>query len=82
MGLKINNPDMQRPFTEAQIIFILHEVLQGLKYLHGIGIAHRDVKGSNILLNRQGQIKLADFGCSGVLSRKDTFGCTTFTGVR
>lgn len=50
------------PFTETQIAFISHEVLQGLKFLHDIGIIHRDIKASNILVNQSGQIKIGDFG--------------------
>lgn len=57
--------------------------LQALRYLHKQGIAHRDIKGSNILLDRQGCIKLADFGCSGVMARqgRSNKGCHTFTGT-
>lgn len=50
------------PFTETQIVFICHEVLQGLKFLHSIGIIHRDIKASNILVNQSGQVKIGDFG--------------------
>ena len=42
----------------------LHQVLQGLDYLHSNEIVHRDIKGGNILVDLQGQIKLADFGAS------------------
>lgn len=39
-------------------------MLLGLEYLHGSGIAHRDIKGANILVSNDGTIKLADFGSS------------------
>ena len=54
-------------FSEAVIRIYSQELVQGLIYLHGKGIIHRDIKGSNILLVRSpgGMIpKLADFGCS------------------
>lgn len=37
-------------------------ILDGLDYLHGRGIAHRDVACSNVLVDRHNRAKLADFG--------------------
>ena len=39
-------------------------VVQGLKALHAHGVAHRDLKLSNIQLSLDGAVKLADFGLS------------------
>ena len=40
------------------------QILEGLRYLHAKDITHRDVKGANILMCRDGSLKLADFGAS------------------
>jgi len=57
----------QDPLTEDQIALITRESLKALAYLHSIGIIHRDIKGANILLTNDGDIKLVDFGVSAEL---------------
>lgn len=61
--------------SEKQIAAVMKMTLQGLSFLHSRKIIHRDVKAANILVNEEGQCKLADFGVSTVastLSRKLT----------
>lgn len=49
-------------------------VVNALFYLHAnLKVIHRDVKPSNILINRRGQVKMCDFGISGNVAR--IFGC-------
>ncbi|GFH26170.1 protein kinase domain-containing protein, partial [Haematococcus lacustris] len=49
-------------FTEAQVKCIMKQLLKGLAYVHGNGVLHRDLKASNILIDKHGSVKLADFG--------------------
>jgi serine/threonine protein kinase len=51
-----------RGLKEARVLQIMTELLDALAYLHGEGIAHRDVKMSNIMLRKCGQVCLIDFG--------------------
>ncbi|KAJ9120190.1 hypothetical protein QFC22_003090 [Naganishia vaughanmartiniae] len=54
-------------FPEDLVAVYISQVLQGLIYLHSQGVIHRDIKGANILTNKDGTVKLADFGVSTML---------------
>ncbi|GJJ15641.1 hypothetical protein Clacol_009919 [Clathrus columnatus] len=49
-------------FPENLVAVYISQVLEGLVYLHEQGVIHRDIKGANILTNKDGSVKLADFG--------------------
>ena len=57
-------------FSSANLKSLNHQMLSGLAYLHHKGILHRDLKGSNILLNAVGELKLGDFGLARVYSNR------------
>lgn len=59
------------------------QILEGLHFLHSEKIVHRDVKGANILIDAEGDAKLADFGACGELEALQstvTGGLDTVTG--
>ncbi|MCS7011765.1 MAG: protein kinase [Anaerolineales bacterium] len=51
----------------GDVVRILNDVLSGLAYAHAQGIIHRDLKPSNILLTRNGQAVLTDFGIAQIV---------------
>ena len=57
----INCPN-ERLGNSRQVRFAL-DISRGLAYAHRLGLAHLDVKPSNVLVSRQDHCKLADFGC-------------------
>ena len=42
--------------------YIVYQILKCLKYIHSAELIHRDLKPDNILIDRNGHIKLSDFG--------------------
>ncbi|CAA7402465.1 unnamed protein product [Spirodela intermedia] len=49
-------------FTEPQIKCYMQQLLRGLDHCHSRNILHRDIKGSNLLIDNTGVLKIADFG--------------------
>ena len=52
-----------RSLSEAETVKVLKDVCEGLKYVHGKGVIHRDIKVDNII-HTNGTFKIADFGVS------------------
>ncbi|MEX0775974.1 MAG: serine/threonine-protein kinase [Phycisphaeraceae bacterium] len=51
-----------------EALAIVPQICEALQYAHDRGIVHRDIKPENILLNRQGQVKIADFGLAKLVA--------------
>jgi serine/threonine-protein kinase len=56
----------RRGAPPLEVVRIGADVAEALEYLHGLGVVHRDVKPSNILLDEDGRAALADFGIAAV----------------
>jgi cyclin-dependent kinase 12/13 len=58
----LNHPRVK--FSRTQIQCYMRQLLCGIAFMHRNKIIHRDIKASNLLLNNQGMLKIADFGLS------------------
>lgn len=58
----------RKTFTEEAVRFWIAELGCALRYVHGQGIVHRDVKPDNVLLDNEGHVHLADFNVASDLT--------------
>ncbi|XP_043688516.1 probable serine/threonine-protein kinase At1g54610 [Telopea speciosissima] len=59
-------------FTEQQVKCYMQQLLRGLDHCHSRGILHRDIKGSNLLIDNAGILKIADFGLASFFDPHQT----------
>ncbi|XP_015056990.1 probable serine/threonine-protein kinase At1g09600 [Solanum pennellii] len=59
-------------FTEAQIKCYMQQLLRGLEHCHSRGVLHRDIKGSNLLIDDNGVLKIGDFGLATTFEPNQT----------
>ncbi|ESW24648.1 hypothetical protein PHAVU_004G147800 [Phaseolus vulgaris] len=67
-------------FSEKRLAAVARDILEGLACLHARNIAHRDIKPANILVNSQGEVKIADFGVSKLMCRA-LEACKSYVGT-
>ncbi|KAL1514654.1 hypothetical protein AB1Y20_003744 [Prymnesium parvum] len=53
---------MKEPFTASEVKRLMKDLLEALEYCHEHWVLHRDLKTSNLLMNNQGRVAIADFG--------------------
>uniref|UniRef100_A0A7S1QUH5 Protein kinase domain-containing protein n=1 Tax=Neobodo designis TaxID=312471 RepID=A0A7S1QUH5_NEODS len=58
------------PLSESVLRGYVVQILAGLDFIHNNGITHRDIKPANILVHSSGVVKLADFGCSKLITAR------------
>ncbi|KAG6034277.1 hypothetical protein E4U41_006605 [Claviceps citrina] len=63
-------PNAPSGLQEKWIIPILREVAEALRWVHGQGIIHRDIKCANVLVTEVGHVQLCDFGVAGIIETK------------
>src|SRR5262245_25599055 len=69
-----------RSLSPEQALAIVPQICEALEFAHRHGVVHRDVKPENILLDRAGRVKIADFGLAKLLGVDVPVGSLTSTG--
>jgi serine/threonine-protein kinase len=60
--------ERQGPMPAADMVRVARQVLSALAYAHGQDVIHRDIKTQNLMMTRQGIVKLTDFGLARVVA--------------
>ena len=63
--------------TTAMKMSWAHDIVEGMAYLHGQHIVHRDLTSNNVLMNKKGQAKITDFGLSKVKNSRHSNGTSS-----
>ena len=56
----------QGPISCAQAVDYIAQTARGLRYAHGMGVVHRDIKPGNLLLSKKGKVKILDMGLARI----------------
>jgi tRNA A-37 threonylcarbamoyl transferase component Bud32 len=66
-GMNLRELLNKEPVTPRQALELVVQICTALQFAHDEGVVHRDIKPENILLNKKGQVKIADFGLAKLL---------------
>ncbi len=66
-GMNLRQLLKSHSLEPRQALELVTQICTALQYAHDEGVVHRDIKPENILLNKRGQVKIADFGLAKLL---------------
>jgi predicted Ser/Thr protein kinase len=66
-GANLRQLEKAGALAPTEALRIVPQICDALQYAHDEGVVHRDIKPENVLLNRRGQVKIADFGLAKIL---------------
>ncbi len=75
-GVTLRQLLQTRKLSPEEALAIVPRICEALQYAHKQGVVHRDVKPENILLDKQGQVKMADFGIAKIMGQPGSTGLT------
>jgi tRNA A-37 threonylcarbamoyl transferase component Bud32 len=71
-GLNLRQLLRRGQVASGEALAIVPKICEALQYAHEQGIVHRDIKPENELLDKQGRVKIADFGLAKIVGREST----------
>jgi tRNA A-37 threonylcarbamoyl transferase component Bud32 len=66
-GVNLRQLEREGKLTPREALLIVPQICEALQFAHDAGIVHRDIKPDNILLDKKGRVKIADFGIAKIL---------------
>jgi serine/threonine protein kinase/tetratricopeptide (TPR) repeat protein len=67
--------------TVSKTISIAEQICEGMEEAHRLGIVHRDLKSSNVMIDREGNVRIMDFGIARSLKKKGDTGIGVLIGT-
>ncbi|MBI2949059.1 MAG: protein kinase [Verrucomicrobia bacterium] len=68
-GVNLRQLEQSRPLTPEEALSIVPKICEALQYAHDEGIVHRDIKPGNLLIDKKGRVKIADFGLAKLVGK-------------
>ena len=68
-GVNLRQSMREKNLTPEQALAIIPQICEALQFAHDEGVVHRDVKPENVLLDKRGRVRIADFGLAKLLGR-------------
>src|SRR5262245_27243091 len=66
-GLNLRQLERTRKLSAREALQIVPQICEALQFAHDEGIVHRDIKPDNILIDKKGRVKIADFGIAKLM---------------
>ena len=71
-GVTLREAIRKKSLTPAEALRVVSEICGALQFAHDQGIVHRDINPENVLLSKEGKVKIADFGLAKLLALPET----------
>ena len=80
-GLNLRQLERTRKLSAREALQIVPQICEALQFAHDEGIVHRDIKPDNILIDKKGRVKIADFGIAKLMGREAEGDLTATKGI-